>query len=1185
MSGDYSRKTFKPMRNYSGVLMQQGRVQLDADWNEQLAINLRRQRAQTVDTIGRAVVPLETPDGFKLELNAGELSIFPGRMYVDGLLAENHGTDPSEFYGVLAEERGSEPVSYHQQPYFPNVADIAPLPGSGTGIAYLDVWQREVTYIKQPGLVEPAVGIDTTARWQTVWQVKVLPVETANGEELECADQVATWDKLVAPSAARLSTDLVDAQNEENVCLVPTEGGYRALENRLYRVEVHGGGGFNEATFKWSRHNASIETAVYQISGLSLTVAQAQWDTVRSFNIGDWVEITDDVREFSGLAGEMRLVTGIDYAQNIIELESALPAADFPTDSNDAPASDRHTRIRRWDQKNDADLNTGLTIITNEAFYLEDGIQISFAIDESPALSGDFKAGDYWVFHARSATAEIELLDRAPPRGIHHHYARLAILNFPDDQDDCRIHWPPEFGYSCCCTVTVGDGESSYGQFDSIQEAVNQLPQGGGKICVLPGRYTEHVSIRGKTSIIISGCESRTSISSREGSDFSNEPVFRIENSENIRIEMLTIFANQQGEGIYINQTDRELDDIEPATHNSGSRFKVDNIRLEKLNIHSGFGSAIRCENGTRIKIQNNLIQMRNEQSPWPGIFVVGVDVLIANNAVAVLIEKDSSRSLGRFVGGSVGRGGIQLGGMSERVKVHNNFIKHGIGDGISLGSLSLATEDEVPIIKTLVLSMVSEDHRDRWEPMSMRIPRVIDREMINPEFNNMEVRPGLRIEDILEIDASDDTPDLAAVASAGDLCDIEIFDNHIEGMGRNGIGVVGFFDLEETDEFISIENLTITHNRIEGCLNSVLPGISAALEDDMGYGGIALADVLNLRIHDNDIVNNGSSPLEPVCGVYVLHGEGVEICDNRIVGNGGKLTGDARYKAGPRSAIHLVYAIAPTVSVSLSSPLSKSTELSNLPRQNGVPAAKIHNNIVVHPVGRALTINALGPVFVTDNQLTSRGVIKGSDSAKVSTVAILNLGLSNELYLQLGGFAQIANQRSGISSLNSAIKIANPASFTFFNSSLDDFKLGRYLANGNVMFANNQVVLDEIDTIANKINSAIRILSMDDISFNNNQCDYSLLGDFIIFPNAFIAPSLRVTDNRFKESLSGALFSVLAIGMLNTTTNNQATHCIISRGLPGLEVVKDNIEIFGALTGGGNESICAKFRSMIPGE
>ena len=87
MSGDYSRLTFKSRHNFSSVFMQQGRVQLDADWNEQAAINLRRQRAQTVDTIGRAVVPLETPDWFKLELNAGVLSIFPGRMYIDGLLA------------------------------------------------------------------------------------------------------------------------------------------------------------------------------------------------------------------------------------------------------------------------------------------------------------------------------------------------------------------------------------------------------------------------------------------------------------------------------------------------------------------------------------------------------------------------------------------------------------------------------------------------------------------------------------------------------------------------------------------------------------------------------------------------------------------------------------------------------------------------------------------------------------------------------------------------------------------------------------------------------------------------------------------------------------------------------------------------------------------------------------------
>ena len=36
--GDFTRTTFDPTHHYSGVRMQQGRVQLDADWNEQLDI-------------------------------------------------------------------------------------------------------------------------------------------------------------------------------------------------------------------------------------------------------------------------------------------------------------------------------------------------------------------------------------------------------------------------------------------------------------------------------------------------------------------------------------------------------------------------------------------------------------------------------------------------------------------------------------------------------------------------------------------------------------------------------------------------------------------------------------------------------------------------------------------------------------------------------------------------------------------------------------------------------------------------------------------------------------------------------------------------------------------------------------------------------------------------------------------
>ena len=38
MKGDFTRFSFDPAKHYSGVRMQQGRVQLDADWNEQQSI-------------------------------------------------------------------------------------------------------------------------------------------------------------------------------------------------------------------------------------------------------------------------------------------------------------------------------------------------------------------------------------------------------------------------------------------------------------------------------------------------------------------------------------------------------------------------------------------------------------------------------------------------------------------------------------------------------------------------------------------------------------------------------------------------------------------------------------------------------------------------------------------------------------------------------------------------------------------------------------------------------------------------------------------------------------------------------------------------------------------------------------------------------------------------------------------
>ena len=524
MSGDYSRVRFDPRIDLSGVLMQQGRVQLDSDWNEWVAVLDRRLRAESVDTFGVhpapgitgvAVVSPQTPDAFKIEAAGGNITIGRGRMYVDGLLAENHGGGAAEFDPVLAELRGQTALAYNQQPYFP-----APpaLPGGGPHLAYLEVWQREVTHLQQPNLVESAVGVDTTTRLQTVWQVRLL----ANVGGADCItpdNAVARWQTLIFPSGGRMSIKAEGVPPDLDPCELPPSGGYRGLENQLYRIEIHDGGAVGAATFKWSRDNASVASSVAEIvsqtaTGTELKLASLGRDAVLRFNTGDWVEILDDRRELSGENGDPALRRGVmrkitvDDAKQTISFSPALPANLIPAGGSDTLAA-RHTRVRRWDQKGtvrdannnvmvnlDAAGSTGLIPVPAAGVWvvLENGIQVQFSLDPS---GGGFRCGDYWVSAARTTDTSVETFTSAPPRGAHRHYARLAIITFPDDETDCRVHWPPAGGG--CCTVNVAPGEN-------IQAALDGLSEAGGCVCLKVGEHEISEPLRiAKSNVALHG--------------------------------------------------------------------------------------------------------------------------------------------------------------------------------------------------------------------------------------------------------------------------------------------------------------------------------------------------------------------------------------------------------------------------------------------------------------------------------------------------------------------------------------------------------------------------------------------------------------------------------------------------------------------------------------------------------
>src|SRR5438477_604934 len=57
MRGDFSRLTWDRRKHYTAVLMQQGRLQVDADWNEQIDIVMHRLETEVADYVGHSGVP------------------------------------------------------------------------------------------------------------------------------------------------------------------------------------------------------------------------------------------------------------------------------------------------------------------------------------------------------------------------------------------------------------------------------------------------------------------------------------------------------------------------------------------------------------------------------------------------------------------------------------------------------------------------------------------------------------------------------------------------------------------------------------------------------------------------------------------------------------------------------------------------------------------------------------------------------------------------------------------------------------------------------------------------------------------------------------------------------------------------------------------------------------------------
>ncbi|MCL2642481.1 MAG: DUF6519 domain-containing protein [Candidatus Bathyarchaeota archaeon] len=494
MKADITRSTYNKNKKYAKVNAQQGRVQLDADWNEQLDIQEHFNKTMLCDIVGKTGTPLENP-GFEIVPNSNNIgfTIGKGRYYVNGIICENDSDELDAQkqedlpYSELFEENSIFPKTNKSEDYF---------------IVYLNVWQRHITFLEDPDLLEVALGrIDTTTRTKNVWQVKTLPV---NGTG-DVQKALEVFENKLPRSTGKLRVRTKPAPVQGRCESINTSG-YSGDTNRLYRVEIHSSGTIdskkNSTTvspvFKWSRENAFVAAKIYEVerdltdeNKLCIVIENNGKDDLTTFRAGQWIEVTDDYYELWNIPG---IILKIDAAENYFQENQSRLKVTVPSTNNnqhkllDYIAVDANkgyvsvnAKVRRWNtpedkwsmfsdyytknlspkpSDNDVELDPNTSpdpksvsdtkniqpdqdiecVADKEGYIdLEDGIQIKFEV-------GTYKTGDYWLIPARTTTKNIEWptdttqpdtkTPAALPSMMEHNYCPLALLKYSKNNNN-----------------------------------------------------------------------------------------------------------------------------------------------------------------------------------------------------------------------------------------------------------------------------------------------------------------------------------------------------------------------------------------------------------------------------------------------------------------------------------------------------------------------------------------------------------------------------------------------------------------------------------------------------------------------------------------------------------------------------------------------------------------------------
>ena len=522
MGSDRARITYDESRQYRAVVMQQGRVTLEADWNEEWQMVNEELRKDVLDIVGPCCTPndgyrvLETehvPDPFF------DFSVSNGTMYVGGMRV------------FLA-----NPLRYSQQPdwvdhlHDPDWVDPSTLGETKNRreFIYLYLREQEVSAVEDSVLREVALGGPDTAQRLRLIQ-HIVRVST---DKRDCAGALAEAKKRWAVkglnfdeqtmrlmSSGTLQASFQDVIPNPDPCEPQAHGGYLGADNQLIRVQISG---FDKAsnTYRliWGFDNASF---LYRVTvGDDLKTLKLQSRPVDDFHkprADQAVEVLRSAAQLSSITNDyIASPTGIvatldaDYISDTqsITLPTALPAE--YRDTSKVPV----VFLRVWEEEKAFTPGTPVVLGTT-------GVQVTLQTTGKDPLH----VGDYWLMAVRPNTgvdpnASTQIFPHRylegpqPPDGPRLWACALAVIEWttPNNTllvlEDCRNQCG-NMGQQCeCCTVTVAPGDSLSAAFDKISGL-------GGTVCLLPGLYelSETVLVSAKKGLTVLGAGAATIIS------------------------------------------------------------------------------------------------------------------------------------------------------------------------------------------------------------------------------------------------------------------------------------------------------------------------------------------------------------------------------------------------------------------------------------------------------------------------------------------------------------------------------------------------------------------------------------------------------------------------------------------------------------------------------------------------